>query len=220
MNRTPGPDGQDPMNLRNESRILESHELQDRIVCVKGFDGNLTPQECLELMQRGGLVVAFTVIRGICEDHWGQGRHKWIRRCLAYAQYSQARMLTDAVSGVSTTHALGLHKKRYLNRAVEVYRSNRKSLPRWDEDEESGWLGWRTLIYIYDAEEGYTGKVEKEYRATWIHHNRKRLLKANGYVPQGSRRRGPIMPEGTRIQEGDWEENWPASASRTQAGQQ
>ena len=139
--RSRGPHEQDPGNQEKYGRMLNRNELQVRIVCVKGLDANCTPGEVLDLFKRGGVVTALTIIKGIIENYWGVGRNQWTGRNLAYVEYSQPGMLDGPVPGVSTCGALSLHKKRFLNRVCEVYRSNLESKGSWDDDEDEGHLG-------------------------------------------------------------------------------
>ena len=78
---------------------------------TKGLDGNLHPYEVLDFMRLGGQVTANTTIRGILEHAFGTDRHQWSGRSIIYAEYSETRMLDEAVDSHSDYGALSLHGK-------------------------------------------------------------------------------------------------------------
>ena len=202
-----------PGNARRPGGLKKQWELQERIVVVKGFDGNLHPWEVLEFMKLGGQVTAITVIRGILENAFGTGRHQWAGRSIAYAEYSEIKMLDEAVPTHSERSALSLHGKRHLNRCVEVYRSNKDSQGRWDQDEDDGFNSWRTLVHVYHPDP-VTGLRQKEWRTTWINPHRRQLLKAQGYVRQSYKARSSSRPKDYTTVE-DEENAWASTRSRS-----
>ena len=104
-------------------------------------------------------MTALTWIKGIIENRWSEGGNRWTGRNLAYADYSRPGMLDGPTPGISTCGALALRKQRFLNRVCEVYRSNLESKGSWDDDEDERHQGWRTLVYLHDANQ--EGQQEK-----------------------------------------------------------
>ena len=165
------------------------------------------------------MVTAIIVIKGVFESCRGPGRNKWTGRNLTYVEFSQTRMLDGPVRGISSCGALALRKKRFLNRVYEVYRSNLDSKGSWDDDEDSGFLGWRTLVYLHEADKD--GRQEKEYNGTWINPMRRTLLGSEGYLRAPPRKRGSVVADCVRIQEVNWTEDWAAKKTpRESAGSQ
>ena len=114
---------------------------------------------------------------------------------------------------VIVAHHVFLHGKRHYNRACEVFRSNKESQGCWDQDEDGGFTGCRTLIYAYAKAEA-TGLCHKEWRATWIHPRRRELLQAQGYVRQNTKGRRSSRPRDYTIIE-DEDNTWAATRPRS-----
>ena len=169
---------QDPGNAKRGG-MREEYELQTRIICAKGIDGRLHPHEVLAFFNLGGNPTAITVIRGIMMNAHGPGKHMFWGRSLVYVEYASPDMLTRGFPPQSDRGALTLDKKRHWDRFVEVYRSNKDSIPCWDRDCRDGIHGWRTIIRTFRPDE--QGVQRREWRATWINPRRIKMLEMYGY---------------------------------------
>ena len=76
---------------------------------------------------------------------------------------------------------------------------------RWGKDDDEGFRGWRTLIYVYKEDE--FGFQDREWRATWINPCRRDILESQGYQRVRTSGRGSLMAEDYTVEE-DEENTW------------